>query len=244
MLGIESSGVLLLVFIRLLAIITCLPAFGYSFWEWRLKMVFALLISLMLLPAIANTGVADSWFEAICAEAILGIVFGFSLQLLMQLLALLGRALGAFSGFAFSNLIEPVNGLPETTLMQLFYLSGVFMFFQLDMHHLVIQGLKTLFENFPLGGSVQFSALIKPIVTGLLEVANKLLLIGMPLVMMLLVVLMGIALLARYKFELNLLTVGLPLLSVLFFIVLYLKFDNFCIAFASLMQNFITGLYR
>lgn len=238
----ELNQLLILPFVRIATIMSCLPGMGQSFWEWRFRIVLAMLLSIILLPSLMPYSTPEHFLNAILWEGTLGLIIGFSLQLLLQLFVMLGKMIGSLSGFSFAKLIEPVHGLPETLMMQTFYIISVCMFFQLDCHLLVIQGLTTLFKIFPLGQEVMLEALIMKIAGAFQLALNQVMVIGLPFVALLSVVLVGFSLVGRYKFEFSLFTIGLPILILMVFILLSLKIDNILLLMSQIMQNYIVGV--
>lgn len=232
----------ILSFVRIAAILSFLPMLGLSLWEWRLRIVLAGLVTIIIMPSVHISSQVNL-SHALIWELGIGLVLGFSLQLLIQLFVMIGKSIGTASGLSFAKIIEPIQGMPETVMMQFFALCGVFMFFQLDLHHVVIFGLKHLFAAIPVGQGDAIPTLIDKVGHALIGHANQIIWLIIPFVSLLGAVFLSVALLGRYKFEFNTFMLGLPLLLLMAFLLLSIKIDNILLVLQSIMMDYTIGIF-
>ena len=111
-----------LVFARLGAIVMLLPGFGETFIPPRIRLSFALALSLMLFPLLAGkvpalpTAPADMTL-AVIQEVLIGLLIGGVLRLFMTSLATAGEVVSLSTTLSFAQTANPMQASPSTTLI-------------------------------------------------------------------------------------------------------------------------------
>lgn len=143
-----------LVFTRVAAIVMLLPAFGETFIPPRVRLSFALALSLMLLPLfIARApalpaSVADMAGEII-RELLIGVMIGGILRLFMSSLATAGEVVSMATTLSFAQTANPMQATPSTSLGSLLGTIGMVLIFATNLHHLFLAAIVNSFELFP-----------------------------------------------------------------------------------------------
>lgn len=143
-----------LVFARLGTIVMLLPGIGETFIPPRIRLSFALAMSLMLFPLIGGSvpplpvdgaGLGG----AIIKEVLIGLMIGGILRLFMNSLATAGEIISLQTTLSFAQTTNPMQAQPSTTLATFLGLMGIVLIFASDLHHLFVAAIVGSFEIFP-----------------------------------------------------------------------------------------------
>jgi flagellar biosynthesis protein FliR len=143
-----------LVFARLGTIILLLPGLGETFIPPRIRLSFALAMSLMLFPLIGGTvpplpADAAGLGGAVIKEVLIGLMVGGILRLFMNSLATAGEIVSLQTTLSFAQTANPMQAQPSTTLGTFLGLIGIVLIFATDLHHLFVGAIVGSFEIFP-----------------------------------------------------------------------------------------------
>jgi flagellar biosynthesis protein FliR len=148
-----------LVFARLGAIVMLLPGFGENFIPPRIRLSFALALSLMLFPIVAGAapplpgGPGDMAF-AVIRELLIGLMIGGVIRMFMGSLATAGEVVSLQTTLSFSQTANPSQAQPSTTLATFLGLMGIVLIMTTDLHHLFVAAIVRSFTLFPMGRDV------------------------------------------------------------------------------------------
>lgn len=143
-----------LVFTRVAAVVMLLPAFGETFIPARVRLSFALALSLMLFPlfegrAPALPGGAADLAGAVIKELLIGLMIGAILRLFMTSMATAGEIVSMATTLSFSQTANPMQAQPSTSLGTLLGTMALVLIFATDLHHLFLAAIVNSFELFP-----------------------------------------------------------------------------------------------
>jgi len=143
-----------LIFARLGAIIMLLPGIGESFIPPRIRLAFALAMSLMLFPMLkgaapALPGDAGGLAGALLKELFVGLMIGGILRIFMNSLATAGEIVSLQTTLSFAQTANPAQAQPTTTLGTFLGLMGLVLIMTTDLHHLFITAIVRSFSLFP-----------------------------------------------------------------------------------------------
>ncbi|MBX3484749.1 flagellar biosynthetic protein FliR [Phenylobacterium sp.] len=148
-----------LVFARLGAIVMLLPGFGEAFIPPRIRLSFALALTLMLFPVVVR-GVpaipadAAGLAGAVIKELFIGLLIGAVLRLFMSSLATAGEIVSLQTTLSFAQTANPTQAQPSATLGTFLGLIGMTLIFATDLHQLFLNALVSSFELFPFSRAV------------------------------------------------------------------------------------------
>jgi flagellar biosynthetic protein FliR len=148
-----------LVFARLGAIIMLLPGLGETFIPARIRLSFALALSLMLFPILigkvpALPSGAGDFGLVVAREVLIGLMIGAVLRLFMTSLATAGEIVSLQTTLSFAQTANPMQATPSTTLGTFLGLIGIVLIFATDLDHLFIAAIVKSFDLFPFGRDV------------------------------------------------------------------------------------------
>jgi flagellar biosynthetic protein FliR len=151
-----------LIFSRIGAVLLMLPGVGESYVPPRIRLSFALVVSLALWPVIAGAlpalpatvGGMAGW---IIREVIVGLMIGGLLRSFLTALSTAGEIVALQTTLAFAQTTSPMQAQPGTTIGTFLMLLGTTLIFATNTHHLFLAGLV---------GSYALISPVAPVVTG------------------------------------------------------------------------------
>jgi flagellar biosynthetic protein FliR len=145
---------LVLAIVRLSGMVVVAPFFSSQALPKQIKAIFVIAIAVLLAPVVAALPMAHAELGvmAVLGELSIGLLFGFSLTLMNEMLMFAGQVLGVQFSFSLANLLDP-NSQVETPLMsQMFSLMGVMVLIAAGLDRTMLAALMRSYVAAPLGG--------------------------------------------------------------------------------------------
>ena len=219
--GLEGEiGRAVIIAARVSAVMAFAPFLSSATIVPRVKAGFVLVLTIVLYPVVGpNLPSALGWKVA-GGEFVVGLVMGITLQFVFEGVELAGQVVGFQVGHSLANLINPLSDADTPILANLYQLVALLIFLQLDIHHWVLRGLVRSFEYCPPGMVVVTPAAAEQVwraAGGMLIVAVQ---IAIPILAATMIIDIALAFLGRASPQLPVLFVGMPVKSVVAFLVL------------------------
>ena len=142
-----------LTFMRVGAVVMLIPGIGEAYVPPRIRLAFALMLSLCLshiarqaLPAIPST-VGEMGGQVI-KELLIGLMLGAFLRLMLSSLAVAGEVVSIQTTLAFAQTANPLQAQPGAAISSFLSLLGVTLIFATNMHHLFIAAIARSYSLF------------------------------------------------------------------------------------------------
>jgi flagellar biosynthetic protein FliR len=147
-----------LIFARVGAIIMLLPGIGDTSVPPRVRLAFAFLMALMLMPLVARgmpvpatvSGVSGAVFK----EILIGLMIGGILRIFVSSLTTTGEIISIQTTLSFAQTAAPGQAAPSTTLGAFLALIGVTLIMATDLHHMFLTAIVRSYSLFPFGRDV------------------------------------------------------------------------------------------
>ncbi|WP_291832570.1 flagellar biosynthetic protein FliR [Brevundimonas sp.] len=151
-----------LIFARIGSVLLMLPGVGESYVPPRIRLAFALVVTLALWPVVAGAlpalpqtlGAMAGW---IIREVVVGLMIGALLRSFLTALSTAGEIVSLQTTLSFAQTANPLQAQPGSTISAFLMLLGTTLIFATNTHHLFIAGLV---------GSYELIAPARPLVTG------------------------------------------------------------------------------
>jgi len=206
----------MLVLLRISIFLFMLPIFSSNVFPNRLKMGFALVVSLLFysvvdvdLSKFPMTVIATGLL--ILAEALIGLTLGLCLRIFFGSVQLAGQVIGFQMGFAMINVVDPQTGANVSIMDQLGYWVCVIVFLVLNGHHIMFLAMIDSFKLVPIG----FFMMQEVMMAKMLDLGSQLFLlaikIGAPVIASLAFVSVGFGLVSKFSPQMNVMIVAFPL---------------------------------
>ena len=219
MLGLLLSAeifAVLLVFVRVGAAMMVLPGLGEAYVPPRIRLLLALLLALLVTPAIAGGLPAEPpspWTLAllVMGEAVIGFFLGTVARLFMSALTTAGMMIAYSSALANALVNDPTAAQQGSIAGSFMTLVALVAIFALDLHHLMLRALVDSYTLFQPGQAPpigDFSELIARTVAKSFVLSFQL---AMPFVAAATIFFLGIGLLSRLMPQVQIFFVAMPL---------------------------------
>jgi flagellar biosynthesis protein FliR len=142
-----------LIFARIGALVMVVPGLGETSVPPRIRLAFAFLMTLMLMPVVAPSlpvpssvsGIAGAVFK----EVLIGLMIGAILRLFFTALATAGEVVSLQTTLSFAQTAAPGQAAPQTTLATFLSVVGVTLIMTTDLHHMFLAGMVRSYTLFP-----------------------------------------------------------------------------------------------
>jgi flagellar biosynthetic protein FliR len=143
----------MLVAVRLSGLMVFAPIFSSQAIATRVKAVFLLAMSILLAPVVAAFPSAhvEIGLGPIAGELAVGLLFGFLLSMLVEMLSFAGQVLGFQFSFSLVNLLDPNSSIQTPLLGELFTLFGTLVLIAAGLDRVLIAALIRSFLAAPVG---------------------------------------------------------------------------------------------
>ena len=202
-------------FFRALALLASLPVFGQRAVPMRVKIGFALFISLAAQPSLPAMPVialdSPQAVLVIVQQLLVGVTLGFAVRIVFAAVELGGELIGLQMGLNFAGFFDPATASQGTASGRFFGTLVAFLFVLSNGHLAVIAALVRSFEVFAVGDEpFAFLRQMQPQQWGT-EVFTLGLWIALPLVGMLLFVNLVLGVISRVAPQISVFSVGFPI---------------------------------
>ncbi len=149
----------LMIFCRTGAGIMILPGFGEAYVNTRTRLLFALMFSLVLTPALSSymPAIPDSpasLAALLLSEILIGVAVGMVCRMIVASLHVAGMIISTNASLALATQFDPNQAAQGSLIGSFLSLSAVVLMFTMDLHYTMLRGMAdsyTLFTpgNFP-----------------------------------------------------------------------------------------------
>ena len=193
-------------------LITMAPGFGGNYAPARVKIGLTALIAIALMPAAAVHPLGDPLPLAlvIAREVAIGLALALAIRVLVAGAEFAGHLAGFQMGLSYGATVDPQSGVRNPLIAVLFGNIAVLTFLTIDGHHAFLRALRQSYVDLPVGGGGVDQSLPSTVAQMLGIVFTLGVRLVAPIVVVLLVVEIAMALLARSAPALNLMVAGAP----------------------------------
>jgi flagellar biosynthetic protein FliR len=248
-LNIEYILAFTLVFLRISAMLALMPVIGETAVPIRVKAGLALLIALLVFPAIRMENPSlktDADIVAVglamIGEVLIGVTIGFAIRIIFAGIQFAGNMIGLQMGLAIANVFDPVSSSQVSIMAEFQYLFAMLVYLAVDAHHLFIYAIVDSYR-FVAPFGFQFSESLMQLIVlfskGLFVTAVK---ICAPVMAVLLFSNVALGVVARTVPQINIFIVGMPLQIAMGLIILGLTIPFFVTAVQRALHSLNTDI--
>jgi len=213
-----------LAFFRVAAMMIFAPLLGSARIPRRVKFLLAAVLAMGVARGIAPTVVMPStmWGLAIGigGEIIFGLAMGMVLSFVFIATQWSGEIIGQQMGLNLSEVFDPQFGQHGSLIGDLYFMAALVIFLCINGHHAMINGLRDSFESLPLL-SVGMGKPLLEMMVGLFTGATTLAIqLAAPMLVTMLVLDLALGFISKTIPQLNVMTAGMSLRSVVGMVVL------------------------
>lgn len=213
----QSLPTYVLALFRVAGIMLAAPLFGSARIPRRVKLMFAMVATVGMLPAIGEAArLPDSAWElslGIAMEMIFGLAIGLGLSMVFVAVSWAGDIIGQQMGLGIGAAFDPQFGSSSSVVGDLYFVLALVIFLLANGHHALLKGLAATFQSLPLLAATLDRDLLD-LVVGLLQGASVLALkLAAPMLVTMFVVDVVLGFLSKTVPQINVMSAGLSLRS-------------------------------
>jgi flagellar biosynthetic protein FliR len=239
---IASAPYFVLLAVRLGGLVVSAPLFGNSAIPAPLRAALALLLAFLFAPLAGAPPLeplsSGAFVIAAAAEFGIGLLIGFTASLLFAAVRFAGHLVDQDMGLSLAAVLDPSTEEPVAIVGQFQTLLAMIVYLVINGHHILLRSVAESLRAVPVGGGFSVAG-AGPAMVG--EMAGKLFVVGLslaiPALATLLLVTVAMAFLARAVPEMNLLTLGYPLRTLVGMAALAVSVGFFVRAFARAVSD-------
>lgn len=141
--------------LRISALFLAMPVLGNKQLSTQVKALLALAIAILIAPMLDPPPMVELFSgEALLIfvqQILIGVVMGFSLQMVMGSLAIAGEMVGYSMKLGMAKMADPINGVQVPIVTTLYLTLAMLVILAMDIHLVLIELLVQSFEVFPIG---------------------------------------------------------------------------------------------
>lgn len=241
---VQNSGLFLLIFGRIVALIMTAPMLSSSAVSRVAKIALGGLTAFVVFPTVSALGwnvpvFGLEYVFLLIGEIMIGIITGFFINMVFATFSSAGQFFSYQMGFGASEVYDTLAQIENPLMGQFLNIAAMLVFLQVDgFRQLFLGGVLRSFQalNAPLlmAARDNFLDLILGGLTGLFF--NGLVIV-MPIIVTLFLITLSTGLLSKAAPQINLLSEGLPVTIIISFVILFLSLPIMIDLFINIMNN-------
>jgi len=214
----------------------------------RTRIILAVAITALVVPLIPAPTIAPfspQAFVVVFQQLLIGVAFGFALQVVFDALGLAGQLLANSMGLSFAFNVDPLRGSSTAALGQLYIILATLTFLALGGHLALIELLVGSLHTLPVGTSGLGGEGLWSLVNWGSTLFSGAIMIALPGVTALMIVNLAFGVVSRAAPSLNLFAVGFPISLVIGLVVVMAGIGPLSEGVTQLLAqgfNFLRGL--
>jgi flagellar biosynthetic protein FliR len=202
---------LLLIFARMGGLVMTAPVFSSHRVPPQLRAAISVIMTLIIFPLVRPMAIENSIINfglLILNEVIIGLVLGFTANMIFMVIQVSGEIQDTQIGFGFAGVVDPNMGQSSAIIGQLQMIMMWIIFVAANGHHFLLRAITESFILIPPGLGTFQVASVNRIVAISAEMLMLALKIGAPVIAAVLVADLSMGVLQRTAPQLNLMAVG------------------------------------
>lgn len=144
----------MLIFVRVGSVAILIPGLGDQAVPPRMRLSFAFVFTLMLVPVVQSQMPAlppklGAMAGLIIHEAVVGLMLGMLMRTFLGALAIAGEVVSLQTTLSFAQTANPAQAQPSTSIGTFLAMLGLVLIYATNLHHLFIAGMRDSYWVFP-----------------------------------------------------------------------------------------------
>jgi len=200
--------------LRVAGFVMAAPVIGTRSVPARVKLMFALAVTAVLVPVLGPAPVADAISPAGLLtgvqQVLIGTAIGAALRLVFLILELAGQIIAMQMGLGFAAMVDPQTGAQVPVVAQFYVIIATLLFLAIDGHLMLVGLLADSFRILPVGPAGLTHAALGQVLDWAGWLLVQAVVLALPAVIGLLVVNVAFGIMTRAAPQLNVFAVGFP----------------------------------
>jgi flagellar biosynthetic protein FliR len=218
-------------FFRITAMLMAAPIFSSNFVNVRSRLMLAVAISLVIIPAIPNLPPAVDPLSAdglliVMHQILIGVCMGLMLQLLFNAFIIGGQIIAMQMGLGFASMVDPQNGTTVPVISQFYLIFVTLVFISLNGHLILIQVISESFVTLPIMNTGLPHTSFRDFVAQASWMYAAGVIIALPAIGSLMMVNLAFGILSRAAPQISPFSIGFPMTIILGFAIMIVTLPN------------------
>lgn len=214
------------VLVRVGAMLMVAPIFGSQSLPVRIRLLIALVISVVITPMVPDIPTVDpltiAGFVMIVQQLLIGIAMGFVLTLVIGAFIIAGESMAMSMGLGFAQTVDPQNGVSVPLISQFLTIVVTLLMVTLNVPAMIVKMLADSFTILPISPIGLTAEDFRAIVWFGQQMYINAVLVALPVVTTLLMVNLAMGVITRAAPQMNIFSIGFPATLMIGFFLLYL----------------------
>ena len=220
----------LYIFARIASLFLAAPFFNSQLLPLRVKLVLASLLTLLTLPLIKHLEAVSIFsFDGLIIlleQILIGISIGVIFLCLFQIIITTGQIIALQSGLGFATLVDPQNYETLPIISEFYLITTLLLFLSINGHTHLLAVIINSFQLLPIGGGFGDIANFQTIVAYVGNIFAGAVMLALPAIISLIMINLTFAFMSRTAYQLNIFTIGFPLILLSGLFVMYLNLPD------------------
>ncbi len=242
------AATFLLIFARIGTMVMLLPGIGELTMPSRVRLVLALVLTLVLLPLHEKAYAVDlratlaPVVTMLIEEVMIGIILGMTARLAVSALQVTGTVVAQQLGLGFVTTIDPTQNQQGVLVGNFLTVLGITLVFTTDLHYLVIAALNDSYNIFK-PGELPLAGDVAQHITRVIAVSFRIgIELGAPFLVFGLLFNLGLGVLSRLMPQMQVFFIGLPLSIMLGLLLFTLVIGSMMGTFVHYLEGVLAGI--
>lgn len=238
----------MLVFFRVAAVIFMVPIFSSRMVSVIFKGGLSLMIAYLLFDIVPMNFTAQQdpfiLFILCVKEIFVGATIGFVVRLIFNSASMSAEIISLQSGLSFARFMDPATQAQVSVIEQIKNLIAVLVFFVIDAHHMLIQGIAYSLNALPIGSASLNASLAGYLIKATASLFAAAFRIGAPIIVTLFLVELSFGIMSRMIPQANVFVDALPAKILITVLMLGLSLGYIVPGIAALFKGLETDFVR
>ena len=232
-----------LILLRMSAFVFSSAIFSSPAVSVIVKVLFSVVLSILVFTPVASNEailrISNNENQLIimsCCEIIIGLVLGFFTRIFFFALTMAGEIVSIATGLGQAQMFNPMLGTMGNAMEQFYVTIGTLLFFSLNGHHMMIQGLV---QSFSFAELAQLQINVQSFAEVVMKAQEFFILgikISAPVLISMVIVQVGVALLSRAVPQINVLVTSVSVSTLLGFAIIFISLPLLVMQMSGLLD--------
>lgn len=238
----------LLPLFRISAFFMVVPLIGTQLVPMRVRLSFALVLTLVVVPLLPPIPVPDGLslglYLTIAQQLLVGFALGFFVQILFQVVVLGGQIISYQMGLGFASISDPTNGISVVVLSQFYLIMTMMLFLSFNGHLVLIDVIVDSFRILPVGSGGLNGTILERIVMSGSWLFAAATLMALPAIIALLIVNFAFGIMTKAAPQLNIFAIGFPFTMLFGIFIVWVSLTGFLGQYQRFAEEALNMLSR
>lgn len=235
----------MVVFARVGVLVMLLPGFGQNGIPTRVRLAFALLLTLLMVPLVDVPALASVlWpFGALTAmlkEILIGLFIGLTVRMVLMATSIAGSTISNQMGLGLAQSVDPTQGIQGALFANFLGMLALTLVFASDLHHLVIAAIHDSYLLFAPGALPSTSDMAMMVTKSMAEAFTIGVRISAPFLVFGLIFYVGIGVLSRLMPQIQIFFIAMPASILLGFVLLVVLLSTMMMVYHDYLTELLT----